>query len=104
VAVADSSRYAAAIAAPAKAEAERDAVTRQLTVITQIDSARYTWAHALDEVSRSLPPVHLADVGAADERAAGAAGAAKPDSAAATAHAGGGARRSATRPPPRRPG
>ncbi|HZF67044.1 MAG TPA: PilN domain-containing protein [Gemmatirosa sp.] len=56
VALADSSRYAAAIAARRRAEGERDAVNRQLAVITQIDSARYVWAHVLDEVSRSLPP------------------------------------------------
>ena len=29
---------------------------RQLGVITTIDSARYAWAHVLDEVSRALPP------------------------------------------------
>ncbi len=53
---ADSSRYAGLLAARRAAEAERDSVRRQLGVITTIDSARYSWAHVLDEVSRALPP------------------------------------------------
>ena len=55
-AVADSTRYAALLAARRAAAAERDSVQRQLGVITAIDSARYAWAHVLDEVSRALPP------------------------------------------------
>ncbi|GJG85364.1 hypothetical protein tb265_05450 [Gemmatimonadetes bacterium T265] len=55
-ATADSSRYAALLAARRAASAERDSVRRQLGVITSIDSARYAWAHVLDEVSRALPP------------------------------------------------
>ena len=55
-AVADSTRNAAAIAARTAALVQRDSVNRQLAVITQIDSARYVWAHVLDEVSRNLPP------------------------------------------------
>ncbi len=53
---ADSTRYAALLAARRAASAERDSVQRQLGVITAIDSARYAWAHVLDEVSRALPP------------------------------------------------
>lgn len=53
---ADSARFAAATVAVANARKERDAVERQLQVISQIDSSRYVWAHVLDEVSRSLPP------------------------------------------------
>ncbi|HEY0779971.1 MAG TPA: PilN domain-containing protein [Gemmatirosa sp.] len=55
-ATADSTRYAALLAARRGATAERDSVQRQLGVITAIDSARYAWAHVLDEVSRALPP------------------------------------------------
>ena len=55
-ATADSARYAALLAARRAAAAERDSVRRQLGVITTIDSARYAWAHVLDEVSRALPP------------------------------------------------
>jgi Tfp pilus assembly protein PilN len=55
-ALADSTRYAAAIAARRKATSERDSVERQLAVIGAIDSSRYVWAHVLDEVSRSMPP------------------------------------------------
>jgi Tfp pilus assembly protein PilN len=92
VAVADSSRFATAIAARRRAEAERDAVTRQLTVITQIDSARYIWAHALDEVSRSLPPyTWLTSVQQTSAPPAPPAAPAKRDSAAAPA-AGAGAK------------
>jgi Tfp pilus assembly protein PilN len=55
-AVADSTRYAALLAARRSAVAERDSVRRQLAVIAEIDSTRYAWAHVMDEVSRSLPP------------------------------------------------
>ena len=55
-AVADSTRYAALLAARRGAVAERDSVRRQLAVISEIDSTRYAWAHVMDEVSRSLPP------------------------------------------------
>ena len=55
-ATADSTRYAALLSARRAAAAERDSVQRQLGVITAIDSARYSWAHVLDEVSRALPP------------------------------------------------
>jgi Tfp pilus assembly protein PilN len=55
-AVADSTRFAALLAARRSAVAERDSVRRQLAVIAEIDSSRYAWAHVLDEVSRALPP------------------------------------------------
>lgn len=55
-AVRDSTRYAAVIAARTKALARRDSLARELRVIAAIDSTRYTWAHLLDEVSRTLPP------------------------------------------------
>ena len=54
-AVHDSTRYATAIAARAKAASRRDSLSRQLRVIAAIDSNRYLWAHVLDEASRTLP-------------------------------------------------
>jgi Tfp pilus assembly protein PilN len=103
-AVADSTRYAAMLAARRSAVAERDSVRRQLAVIAEIDSTRYAWAHVMDEVSRALPPYTwltavqqtsapptpdgLADsaaVGAATRGAAGAAAKLAADSAARAA-------------------
>jgi Tfp pilus assembly protein PilN len=55
LAVEDSTRMAAVIAARKRARAERDSVEQQLAIISTIDSTRYVWAHVLDEVSRSLP-------------------------------------------------
>lgn len=55
-AASDSTRFASLLAARRAAVADRDSVRRQLGVIAEIDSARYAWAHVLDEVSRSLPP------------------------------------------------
>ena len=54
-AVRDSTRYSSVLAARRRMSAERDSVTRQLTVIRSIDNTRYQWAHIIDEVSRSLP-------------------------------------------------
>jgi Tfp pilus assembly protein PilN len=104
-AVADSTRYAAQLAASRAARAERDSVRRQLAVIAEIDSTRYAWAHVLDEVSRSMPPyTWLTAVqqtsapptpdGAADTLAAKPAGSATP-AADSTAHD--------SAPPPDRP-
>jgi Tfp pilus assembly protein PilN len=97
-AAADSTRFAALLAARRGAVAERDSVRRQLAVIAEIDSARYVWAHVMDEVSRSLPPYTWltavqqtsappAPDGAADSAVAapGAARAARADTAAAAA-------------------
>jgi Tfp pilus assembly protein PilN len=55
-AVRDSTRFALVLGERRKAEAKRDSVMRQLTVIRSIDNDRYVWSHILDEVSRSLPP------------------------------------------------
>jgi Tfp pilus assembly protein PilN len=51
----DSTKFATAIAARAKASGRRDSLSRQLRVISVIDSNRYLWAHLLDETSRALP-------------------------------------------------
>lgn len=102
-AVADSARYATAIAARRRATAERDSVNRQIAIIAAIDSNRYVWAHVLDEMSRALPPytwltsvqqtsappappttaAERAALAAAAESADGAKGEPTPDSAAA---------------------
>lgn len=55
-AVQDSTRYAAVLKEKLKAEAQRDSVLRQLTIIRTIDNNRFVWAHVMDEVSRTLPP------------------------------------------------
>lgn len=56
VAVTDSTRYAAVLAQRASAEAQRDSVVRQLSIIRAIDGERFTWPHILDELSEALPP------------------------------------------------
>ena len=55
-AVADSTRFAAVLRQRASAEAKRDSVLKQLTVIKAIDANRFIWPHVMDEVSRALPP------------------------------------------------
>lgn len=55
VAVQDSARYAAVVAQRAAAEAQRDSISRQIAVITALDSERFIWPHVLDEISRALP-------------------------------------------------
>ena len=52
----DSTRYAMILKERRRAEAKRDSVMKQLTIIRSIDDDRYVWPHILDEVSRSLPP------------------------------------------------
>lgn len=52
----DSSRYARVMNAKRAAEAQRDSVLRQLTLIRSIDNNRFIWPHIMDEVSRALPP------------------------------------------------
>lgn len=54
-AVADSTRYAAVLRERVRAEATRDTVLRQLTVIRSIDDDRFIWPHIMDEVSKALP-------------------------------------------------
>jgi Tfp pilus assembly protein PilN len=55
-AVADSTRFAAVLKQRASAEAKRDSVLKQLTIIKAIDADRFIWPHVMDEVSRALPP------------------------------------------------
>jgi Tfp pilus assembly protein PilN len=55
-AVADSTRFAAVLRQRRAAEAKRDSVLSQLTVIKAIDADRFIWPHVMDEVSRALPP------------------------------------------------
>lgn len=52
----DSTRYAMILKERRRAEAKRDSVMKQLTIIRSIDDDRYVWPHILDEISRSLPP------------------------------------------------
>ncbi|HEU6451424.1 MAG TPA: PilN domain-containing protein [Gemmatimonadaceae bacterium] len=52
----DSVRYAAVINEKRKAEAQRDSVLRQVSLIKSFDDKRYVWPHLMDEVSRALPP------------------------------------------------
>ena len=62
-AVQDSTRYRVgphgARSAPRR---KRDTVLRSLNLIRAIDDDRFIWPHVMDEVSRALPPVHLARV------------------------------------------
>jgi Tfp pilus assembly protein PilN len=51
----DSIRFSAVIKEKHKAEAERDAVLRQVRLIESFDSRRFVWPHIKDEVSRALP-------------------------------------------------
>lgn len=55
-AVSDSIRFAAVLRQRRSAEAKRDSVLQQLTVIKAIDADRFIWPHVMDEVSRALPP------------------------------------------------
>lgn len=55
-AVADSTRFAVVLRQRRTAEAKRDSVMKQLTVIRAIDADRFIWPHVMDEVSRALPP------------------------------------------------
>jgi Tfp pilus assembly protein PilN len=55
-AVQDSSRFAAVLRARAQAEADRDAVLRQLAIIRSIDDRRFVWPHLMEEISLALPP------------------------------------------------
>lgn len=55
-AVADSTRFATVLRQRASAEAKRDSVLKQLTIIKAIDADRFIWPHVMDEVSRALPP------------------------------------------------
>jgi Tfp pilus assembly protein PilN len=52
---ADSSRYAEVVTQIRSAEARRDSVLSQMSVIAAVDAERFVWPHVLDEVSRALP-------------------------------------------------
>lgn len=55
VAVQDSTRFAAVLAQRAAAEAQRDAILRQIAVISTLDGDRFVWPHVMDEIARALP-------------------------------------------------
>jgi Tfp pilus assembly protein PilN len=55
VAVQDSARYDGVVKQRRAAEAQRDSIMRQMSVIALIDHDRYIWPHIMDEVSRALP-------------------------------------------------
>ena len=55
-ALADSTRYAAALKERQRADARRDTLLRRMNLIRAIDEDRYIWPHVLDEVSKALPP------------------------------------------------
>lgn len=52
---ADSTRYAEVVNQIRSAEARRDSVLSQMSVIAAVDGERFIWPHVLDEVSRALP-------------------------------------------------
>lgn len=52
---ADSTRYAEVVNQIRSAEARRDSVLSQMSVIAAVDAERFVWPHILDEVSRALP-------------------------------------------------
>lgn len=51
----DSARYAEIVNQIQSAEARRDSVLGQMSVIAAVDGQRFVWAHVLDEISRALP-------------------------------------------------
>jgi Tfp pilus assembly protein PilN len=51
----DSARYAEMRAANQVLQARQDTIAAKLEVIQEIDAGRFSWAHVLDEISRSLP-------------------------------------------------
>src|SRR5689334_12346835 len=55
-ALADSTRYAAALKERQRADARRDTLLRRMNLIRAIDEDRFIWPHVLDEVSKALPP------------------------------------------------
>jgi hypothetical protein len=50
------SRFATVLRQRRSADAKRDSVLKQLTIIKAIDADRFIWPHLMDEVSRALPP------------------------------------------------
>jgi len=51
----DSIRFAALIAQTNELTARRDLLAQRVEIIQQIDAARYTWPHLLDEVAGAVP-------------------------------------------------
>jgi len=51
----DSVRLDAAIKSQADLERRRDVVAQKVTIVQDIDAARYVWAHIADEVARAVP-------------------------------------------------
>ncbi len=84
VAVQDSARFDAIVKQRLAAEAQRDSIMRQMTVIAAIDGNRFIWPHVMDEISRALPTytwlTSLAQQGSATTTAAeaSASGSAPP--------------------------
>ena len=54
-AVKDSAQYSAVLTAKAKAEATRDSLYQQISIIKSIDDQRYLWSHLMYEISNALP-------------------------------------------------
>jgi Tfp pilus assembly protein PilN len=51
----DSLRFAATIAQTNELTARRDLLAQRVEIIQQIDAARYTWPHVLDEIASAVP-------------------------------------------------
>jgi Tfp pilus assembly protein PilN len=54
-AVKDSTQYSALLTAKARAEATRDSLYQQISIIKSIDDSRYLWSHLMYEISNALP-------------------------------------------------
>jgi Tfp pilus assembly protein PilN len=54
-AVNDSAQFSAVLNAKAKAEATRDSLYQQISIIKSIDDSRYMWSHLMYEISNALP-------------------------------------------------
>ncbi|TVP58653.1 MAG: hypothetical protein EA351_03305 [Gemmatimonadales bacterium] len=52
---ADSARFADVIARAEALTAQRDSIAARVSVIQEIDGARYVWPHLMDEVGRAIP-------------------------------------------------
>lgn len=51
----DSARYKVVLAAKDAAEATRDSLYQQVSIIKSIDDSRFLWPHLLEEISNALP-------------------------------------------------
>ena len=54
-AIKDSTQFSAVLTAKAKAEATRDSLYHQISIIKSIDDSRYLWSHLMYEISNALP-------------------------------------------------